>query len=151
MPGVTVNLYASIVDGKVDVNGDGAITAADDGVLGSMTVTDGVIYENGAPMNGILYGVAVIDGLLDLNSSGVASVDDDGLLWLDTTVTDADGYYLFEGLPDGSYVVKVDTTTVSDLYVNTYDEDDGHTARIARRPRRCRGAQPTTRRTLVLL
>lgn len=49
----------------------------------------------------------------------------DGVTLLATTVTDANGEYLFEGLPDGNYVVKVDTTTVPSGYTNTYDEDNG--------------------------
>ena len=70
------------------------------------------------------------DGLQDTGELGLPGVTvnlyaSDGVTWLATTVTDEYGNYLFEGLADGTYVVKVDTTTVPNGYTNTYDEDNG--------------------------
>lgn len=45
-----------------------------------------------------------------------------------TTITDANGQYLFTGLPDGIYTVVVtDQNNVLDGLVQTYDRDDGAT------------------------
>jgi hypothetical protein len=47
--------------------------------------------------------------------------DGTGTTLLATTVTDGTGFYQFVGLPDGSYVVRVDPTTVPAGYNQTYD------------------------------
>jgi len=44
-------------------------------------------------------------------------------VFMDTIVTDENGNYLFEGLGDGDYVVKVNATTVPSGFLQTYDED----------------------------
>jgi uncharacterized repeat protein (TIGR01451 family) len=123
--GVTVSLSVAVVDGKVDVNGDGVIDSFDDGILGGRTVTDGVIYEGASPMNGVLFGVTVIDGLLDINGDSAVNNFDDGLLTLATTATDANGEYLFQGLPDGTYVVTVNPASLPSGFVQTYDNIGG--------------------------
>jgi hypothetical protein len=69
------------------------------------------------------------DGVQDPGELGIPGVtvnlyDADGN-WLAATVTDAFGNYLFVGLPDGDYIVRVDTSTLPASFVNTYDEDDG--------------------------
>ena len=71
------------------------------------------------------------DGVQDPGELGLPGVtvnlyDADGN-WLAATVTDEFGNYLFTGLPDGNYLVRVDTSTVPAGYINTYDEDNGTT------------------------
>jgi len=66
----------------------------------------------------------------DLGEVGIAGVTvnlyaSNGTTWLAVTTTDAGGYYLFEGLQSGTYVVKVDATTLPGVFTNTYDEDSG--------------------------
>jgi hypothetical protein len=54
--------------------------------------------------------------------------DDTGVNVLATTVTDADGQYLFAGLATGTYVVAVATNTLPGFpgqWTNTYDPDGG--------------------------
>ncbi len=46
-----------------------------------------------------------------------------GTTLLATTVTDGNGEYLFEGLPDGNYVVEVDPSTVPTGYTQTGDPE----------------------------
>ncbi len=121
IPGVTVRLSKIVISGFVDVNGDGVINAADDGALGGRTVIDGVIYEGANPMNGQLYGVTVINGRLDLNGDNAINAADSGQIVLATTVTNAEGEYLFAGLADGTYVVTVVPATVPSGFVQTYD------------------------------
>ncbi len=57
------------------------------------------------------------NGVQDAGEAGIANVtvglyDATGTTLLATTVTDTDGGYLFTGLAAGTYVVKVDTTTM---------------------------------------
>jgi len=49
----------------------------------------------------------------------------DGTTLLAATVTDANGNYLFDGLADGTYVVKVDPTTLPAGFNQTYDNFGG--------------------------
>ncbi|MBW6467239.1 MAG: DUF11 domain-containing protein, partial [Brevefilum sp.] len=68
------------------------------------------------------------DGVQDAGELGIPGVTvnlyaADGTTWLGATVTDANGYYLFEGLANGTYVVKVDTTTLPEGYILTGDPD----------------------------
>ncbi len=121
LAGVTVSLYVNVIDGKLDLNGDGSITSADTGTFGGRTITDGVIYAGGNPLNGSLFGVTVINGLLDLD--GDPNTADDGLLLVATTITDAQGKYLFVGLEDATYQVMVDSGTLPAGFTQTYDND----------------------------
>jgi protocatechuate 3,4-dioxygenase beta subunit len=71
------------------------------------------------------------DGTQDAGELGIPGVtvelyDGEGN-FLAATVTDNNGYYLFPGLDDGDYVVRVRASTVPAGFVNTYDEDDGAT------------------------
>ncbi len=66
------------------------------------------------------------DGNQDTGEPGLAGVTvnlyaSDGVTWLAATVTDANGNYLFQGVPDGAYVVKVNPATVPAGFGQTYD------------------------------
>ena len=96
-----------IVAGAFDLNGDGSITAVDDGTFGPYTV---------------------VDGRLDMNADGSASTADDGSL---------KGFYLFTGLPAGEYIVQVapsELTSGGDLagYIMTTDGSGYNTAQASR-------------------
>ncbi|HSM55457.1 MAG TPA: SdrD B-like domain-containing protein [Candidatus Sulfomarinibacteraceae bacterium] len=59
----------------------------------------------------------------DGNGDGLYTPGEDTLL--QTTTTDKDGYYLFEGVADGQYVVVVDTfEPPADAFVQTGDPDE---------------------------
>ncbi|MGV8858300.1 SdrD B-like domain-containing protein [Rhodoglobus sp.] len=82
---------------------------------------------------------------LDLNKDGVQDVGEPGLPGIDVTLvwfgpdgvaggtddvtfvetTDANGHYLFDGLPEGSYTVTVDTDTLPSGVAPTFDADAG--------------------------
>jgi protocatechuate 3,4-dioxygenase beta subunit len=76
------------------------------------------------------------DGTQDAGEAGMAGVtvrlyedtDNSGTLTagdvlVDIQATDASGYYQFDGLPDGEYVVKVDETTLPEGVTQTGDPD----------------------------
>ncbi len=117
LEGVTVDLYeaAGIIDGGVDVNGDGVVDGNDDGTFGGIAVIDGAFDVNGdgvidANDDGSINGYDIIDGQVDYNGDGAIDGSDDGTLLGDlvgTTTTDANGDYSFEGLPDGTYAIDV--------------------------------------------
>ncbi|MCB9139634.1 MAG: carboxypeptidase regulatory-like domain-containing protein [Caldilineaceae bacterium] len=63
----------------------------------------------------------VVVELYTNGSDGLPNTADDVLV--DTTTTDATGYYLFDDLPDDTYTVKVNTSTLPS-YVETTPTDD---------------------------
>ncbi|HOX04494.1 MAG TPA: SdrD B-like domain-containing protein [Candidatus Paceibacterota bacterium] len=71
------------------------------------------------------------DGIQDPGEEGIPGVTvnlyaADGTTLLATTVTDANGFYEFKGLTDGTYVVKVDTSATGLVqHTNTADPDGG--------------------------
>ena len=124
--GVTLDLVSiGIIDGYVDVNADGQITAADNGSYGGYTVTDASLV--GAANGTIVNGIKVITGRLDANgdnavdsddgrapqviattktSNGTRDVDGDGS-------ADPVGTYGFDGLASEVYrVIVTDTAGV---------------------------------------
>ncbi|MCK5922949.1 MAG: carboxypeptidase regulatory-like domain-containing protein, partial [Methylococcales bacterium] len=67
------------------------------------------------------------DGIQDADEDPITNVrvvllDQDGVE-IDSTQTVEDGRYLFDELPPGTYSVVVDTSTLPDGLVQTYDED----------------------------
>lgn len=77
------------------------------------------------------------DGVIDGNEQGIADVSvvliedtnqngvyDDGEPIIATDITDSSGQYLFDGVPDGDYIVWVnDVNNVLNEYAPTYDQD----------------------------
>ena len=103
---ITFFIGSAIVDGGVDVNGDGVIDASDDGLLGDIPVIDGKLdfdrdgdtdANDDGVVFGVIYGVGlprvveytVIDGLVDIDGdgdvvgTGFGDSDDDGVIAVD--------------------------------------------------------------------
>ncbi len=99
----TLDGYDVSINGRLDINGDGLVTAADDGYIGP--------YE-------------VINGRIDVNGDGLITGADDGTLPLviATTDTDSNGDYLFQDVPPGTYDVVV--TDVAFNLVNLEQSGD---------------------------
>ncbi len=143
LPGVALSLYAdadrdgvfepdvTVIDGRIDLDADGDVDGFDDGELGSVGIVDGYVDLDGDGLanetngddDGSWNGVTVDDGLIDLDGDGTAGEtngNDTGTLTGDdgaplaTTVTGADGRYLFDRLAAGSYFVDLDETTLPD-------------------------------------
>jgi uncharacterized repeat protein (TIGR01451 family) len=159
LPGVTLNLYAhdgdavfeptvTIIDGLVDVNGDGEITAADDGNMHGYEIINGYVDWNDDDNTGgepdtndnctsCFNGLDLVEGKVDLDDNGTA--DDTGSMTgedgppiatevtADGTGSDPAGYYEFAGLltPD-DYLVVVDESTIPTGYTQTADPDEAN-------------------------
>ncbi len=116
----TATLY-NIIDGYLDVNNDGSITSADDGMIQGYTIIDGAVDTDrngtiGAGDTGTLGGYTVINGRLDVNGGGVDTTDDASKL----------GWYEFTKLAgnNNKYIVVVNETTIPSGYVQTGDPDE---------------------------
>jgi uncharacterized repeat protein (TIGR01451 family) len=108
LSGVTLFLSSvEIINGEVDVDGDGQITTDDDGLYGGYAVADGVLEANAVDQT--INGITVLSGgRLDVNADGsIQGTDDQAALILNRTTTDANGKYIFSGLPAGDYRVSV--------------------------------------------
>ena len=73
------------------------------------------------------------DGIIDAGEERIAGVTLTltGPNGTSTDVTDANGEYLFEGLPAGSYTVTVDETTLPADVEQTFDDDGTLTANVS--------------------
>ncbi len=151
----------AIVDGLVDINASGSGTTADDGYIGTMRVIDGRLDVNGSGTvdtsdDGTFQGYPVIDGYLDTNRSGTITAADDGTLYTDKPIagvrvyldsdndgvfdateasatTDVGGAYSIGNFFNGTYTVRVDTSTLPASYAQTYDltaPSTDHTATV---------------------
>ncbi|MBK7781193.1 MAG: DUF11 domain-containing protein [Ardenticatenia bacterium] len=117
-----------VIDGKLDINGDGVISAADDGVYAHANVIDGQldINRNGSIEAGdgyLLDGRPVINGLIDFDGNGTVNAADDGRLSEPTLqgvamelYYDADGSGTING---GDVSLGTATTDVAGYYVFT--------------------------------
>ncbi|HOU12344.1 MAG TPA: SdrD B-like domain-containing protein [Anaerolineae bacterium] len=109
-----------IVDGYVDMNGDGTYGPLDDGVWQGITVIDGKLDLNGngtADDNGVFYGYKVFNGRLDVNNDGSANDADDAHA----------GAYYFYGLAAGNYrtvVSPVGQMSGMTLYYEPDEQND---------------------------
>lgn len=140
--GVTLDLVNTyrVIDGNIDVDGDGSISAADDGVADGVTVINGQLDIDGdgaitAADDGTWRGLTVIDGELDLDGDGTAGEvngdDDDTVIGdtIATTTTDANGDFTFTDVPGSIFgrdyrVVVTDADGVLDGYDLTTGTDE---------------------------
>ena len=72
-----------IINGALDVNGNGSIGGDDNGQLAGVNVFGGLLDLTGngaanANDDGVFFGITVIDGALDVDASGTVDNDDDG-------------------------------------------------------------------------
>jgi len=112
IPGVTLDLISvtplvpAIINGMIDIDNDGAITAADDGVFDGVDVIDGMldvdddgdIDENDSsalPGNSQVSGFDVIEGMINLAQAGSATQSSTGF------EGDADPNVVLDGNPAG--------------------------------------------------
>jgi hypothetical protein len=133
VPGVTVTVTPifEIIDGRLDVDGNGIIDDADTRLLFNEQVIGGGIDLNGDGVvddadDGAWAGYAVIDGLIDADGDGVTagdSGDDDTFSGISqSTVTAADGSWSISSLPAGDYQV---TFEAADSGVFTFPDQGG--------------------------
>ncbi len=114
-----------VIDGYLDLNGNGSITSADSGTYQGFTVISGDLDTNGSNTisntddlaNAIFseFGLANVRVFLDLNGNGLFEASEPSAL------TNANGGYTISNLFNGSYTVRVDTTSLPLSYVETYD------------------------------
>ncbi|HQK12556.1 MAG TPA: SdrD B-like domain-containing protein [Anaerolineae bacterium] len=101
----------NVINGYLDVNNDGQITADDDTTMMGVQVVDGALQM----ADGVFNGYNVYSGRIDVNNSGAANDDDD-----DATLY---GKYAFTNLPNGNYIVVVNTAD-PDFPTNVVQTDD---------------------------
>ena len=112
-----------IIDGYLDLSGNGSIGTNDDGIFQGIPVIDGALDMNGiggitAGDTGVVYnegGIANVRVYIDANGNGT---------WESTeafATTDARGAYTIGNLYNGTYTVRVDTTTLPVSMAQTYD------------------------------
>jgi uncharacterized repeat protein (TIGR01451 family) len=125
--GVPDNTTITVIDGALDLDGDGAITSADTGRAGNRSIVsgradingDGVITSGTSDDGTITVGVTtynVYDGGIDFNGSGTVTTADDGTTPVGsnyrTATTAADGSYLFSAIATGTqdYIASIDAS-----------------------------------------
>ncbi len=107
-------LGISIVNGGFDITNSNGITNADDGTASST-------------VNGTESGIANIRVYIDSNGNGTFDTIEP------SATTNASGVYSIGNLFDGTFIVKVDTTTLPTSYAQTYDlvsPTNDHTATV---------------------
>ncbi|MCI5147542.1 MAG: hypothetical protein D3923_18905, partial [Candidatus Electrothrix sp. AR3] len=158
---IHVTLYTDlgigVIDGLLDMDNDGVISAADDGSFSGYDVIDGWVDwdddgDTGADATpdtdddgsiGIDNAWSVIDGQINVDTSNAAiDTADDGRIWdgvfdaNDLLVAEMDsgavttGEYNFANLPDGVYFVQVDSDD-NDLFTGAAPTTStSHTVRL---------------------
>jgi protocatechuate 3,4-dioxygenase beta subunit len=144
---VTYNVY----NGRVDLNGSGAADNSDDGFIGTMRIINGYADTNNSNSissadTGTFLGKTIIAGGFDMNASGTITSTDTGTVsyasesgianvkvYIDSNgndvrdsneafaTTNSSGAYSIGNLFNGTYSVRVDTTTLPTSMVETYD------------------------------
>ncbi|MDR0874797.1 MAG: carboxypeptidase regulatory-like domain-containing protein [Clostridiales Family XIII bacterium] len=73
---------------------------------------------------GSISGTVTDNTFANLDNADVTLYSTDGKTYLDNTSTDASGYYEFENVPDGSYIVKFMAPYGTNLAPQYYDDSD---------------------------
>ena len=118
----------TIIDGKVDINNSNSITTADDGTFLTKTVIDGSVDFSGNGTVGteddgtVVFtqptpeaGIPNVRVYIDANGNGLFDTNERSAL------TNSSGIYTLTNLFNGTYTVRVDTTTLPASYFQTYD------------------------------
>ncbi|MEM9886022.1 MAG: SdrD B-like domain-containing protein [Bacteroidota bacterium] len=140
---ITLSTNYEIINGLLDIDGDGMIDADDDGQIvdengNPIIVTDGVIQTISINVlidtdgDGTKEPIAVLaGGGLDLDGNNVLDDNAKTLFTpIDMAMTDANGFYIFDGLPTGAYTTEVTDDTgasepiLGNTYTQTGDPDD---------------------------
>ncbi len=154
----------NVIDGRIDINNDAAVNGSDDGFIGLIQIINGRVDLDGSTVidaadAGTFQGIAVINGNLDVNGVGGITTDDDATgavsdeagiagirVYIDadgdgvfdsneaSAITSGRGLYSIGNLFDGTYTVRVDTTSLPASYAQTYDlvnPSTDHTAVVA--------------------
>jgi uncharacterized repeat protein (TIGR01451 family) len=127
LAGTTVILIPelNVIGGGIDINGNGVVNSGDDGEINGTAIVNGFLDLDGdgaitslddSSTYGTFQGISVVDGVLQ---SAPATVDGD----TQTTVTDANGEYIFTDLPNGDYTISLDVPSGMNA---TYDADGGY-------------------------
>ncbi|RYD43360.1 MAG: hypothetical protein EOP85_10245, partial [Verrucomicrobiaceae bacterium] len=118
-----------IINGYVDINNDNSITGADDGTFLGRNIIDGqfdmnnsgTISTSGSNDDGTVtyslteVGIPNVRVYLDMNGDGIFNSIEP------STTTSSTGAYSIGNLYNGTYTVRVDTTTLPTSYVQTHD------------------------------
>lgn len=99
----------NIINGRVDYNKDGVISAADNGVVNGIQLIAGEFDMDGSTTisladDGVVGPFTITDGVVD-SAPALIRASSDGVIA--TIATDANGDYEFTGLPAGNYSVAV--------------------------------------------
>ena len=125
-PSVNTATVTGVAGGTTVTDDDDATVAVITGPLGSLG--DRVWFDRNA--NGIQDASEM--GIVGVRVRLEADFDMNGTIdYMTTTVTGADGFYTFTGLPAGEYKVSVDASTLPANYVQTYDLDGLSSANTA--------------------
>ena len=118
----TANTSTATLDAATpdDLNQDFSVTGT--GSLGDTIWrdenADGVLDPDENLLEGVTVEITYVDPI-------------SGLTYTETTVTGPDGTYIFDDMPAGDYTVSIDTSTLPDGYVPTYDVDGAKSPHIA--------------------
>lgn len=101
----------NIIDGRIDLNGDGVVDANDDGYYQGVDIIDGQFDADGdgdidaADDGSTLNGVTIIDGQLDISNNGTVDGSDDGL---SSSLTETTSSPLLVNLSEGGISIDND-------------------------------------------
>ncbi|RYD47625.1 MAG: hypothetical protein EOP85_05125, partial [Verrucomicrobiaceae bacterium] len=126
----------TIIAGRVDLNGDGSVTNADSGFIGSMRIINGyadIDNDNAAPIdnddNGTFLGVNIYRGGFDLNNSNSISTADAGTVTYTVTepglanvrvYIDVNNNGLFESTEPSAVTNASGAYSITNLFNGTY-------------------------------
>ncbi len=141
----------NVIDGRIDINNSGSVNSSDDGFINGVQIIDGRVDINGSGTitnadDGVFLGITVIDGNLDMNGNGSITNADDGVIaaefgianvrvYIDSNnngafdptepsaVTNGSGAYSIGNLTNGTYIMRVDPSTLPPSQAQTYDLD----------------------------
>ena len=108
---------------------DNTITATVSGGGTNNTVDFGYYNSTSYPISGNVFNDLTNLGVKDVTDTGLTGIkvylyDSTGTTLLATATTDGSGNYTFPGMPNGTYRIKVDTTTLpSASFTETYESD----------------------------
>jgi large repetitive protein len=126
----------TVIDSRIDINGDGNVNNSDDGFIGSMRIINGYVdIDNDASSpvdssdDGTFLGYTIIDGRVDVNNSGTVNNQDDGSVTYEVYETGIAGVKVFidydgDGVLDSNEPFATTNSagayTIANLYNGTH-------------------------------